>query len=99
MSWSVATKVVKKSEIESAVYYLELDPELNSPASQDQLEAAKRGAIEVLKGIPGPYISVNLSGHANGVGWHKADGWSNDFVSIGVSQHTQEDYERFYKNV
>lgn len=52
----------------------------------DQIRVAKAAAVELLKVIPGPYVSISLSGHANGVGWHKKDGYANDCISVSVSQ-------------
>jgi len=90
MSWSIATAIVPKSAIEQAIEDLFVGvPELPTHEHvRDQVEAAKRGALEILKSVPGPYVSVSLLGHSNGVGWQKKDGYANDTISVSVTQHT-----------
>ncbi len=92
MSWSVSTKINPKSAIEQAVNNLTLASEGFVPSGPelDQLEAAKRGALEILKSVPGPFVQVQLVGHATGVGWQKKDGYSNEFISVSVYQRTEE---------
>jgi hypothetical protein len=91
MSWSVSTGIVNKSEVDSFIDALG-DPYIaERPASWDQLKAAKDAAKLLLKSIPGPFVAVSLSGHANGVGWQKAQGCSNDEIHITVMQRCVED--------
>lgn len=62
----------------------QVDRNLGSVA--DQIRAAKAAALELLKVIPGTHVSISLSGHANGVGWHKKEGYANDCISVSVTQ-------------
>lgn len=98
MSWSAPAVVVRKKDIKKALNELELSGD-NSNWALDQFEEAKDAALELVKGIPGPYVVVNMSGHANGIGYHKKETWSNDFVSLSVGQLTEEEYQKLYKNV
>lgn len=91
MSWSIATAIVPKSAIGQAIEDLSLADTGMVPSDHaiDQLEAAKRGALEILKSVPGPYMSVSMSGHSNGVGWEKKPGYSNETINVSVVQHTE----------
>lgn len=91
MSWSISTKIVPKSAIGQAIEDLSLAGNGFIPSAEavDQLETAKRGALEILKSIPGPYMSVSLSGHANGVGWQKHAGYADDCITVSVNQRTE----------
>lgn len=91
MSWSIATKIVPKSAIGQAIKDLSLADTGMVPADHaiDQLETAKRGALEILKSIPGPYMSVSMAGHSNGVGWQKKGGYANEAVSVIVTQYIE----------
>ena len=93
MSWNASLNAAYKYDIKKA---LEL-PILQIPFDfksfgdadgpiLDQISAARDAALELLKGISGPKVGVNLSGHANGVGWHKKEGWANDTITVTVSQ-------------
>jgi hypothetical protein len=86
MSWTTST-AGRKEEVDHFIDALGVPHALDGRAC-DQLSAAKRAAKEVLKSVPGPRVAVTLSGHANGVGWHKKDGYSNDFITISVTQQT-----------
>src|SRR6266568_1475487 len=91
MSWSASFKEpVWKVDADAAVERLHTGAQVEGPAIE-QCEAAKRAAKELLKSIPGPYVQVALSGHANGVGWQKKEGWSNDCINISISQMTEAD--------
>lgn len=92
MSWSTFIRIAPKREVMLAlqpaavvlnVYNTELDHEV-----ADQVESAKRAALELLKTIPGPFVGVTMSGHANGVGWHNKDGYATDFITVTVTQNT-----------
>ena len=61
----------------------------------DQLHAARLAAKRLLHSIPGPYVMVSLSGHANGIGWQKKEGYANDSISVSVSQHLEEDLKYY----
>jgi hypothetical protein len=92
MSWTVSTGVIDKLDAERKVNGLMItDPpssDMNiDGAKWDQLQAAKRAALELLKTVPGPYVSVSLNGHANAIGWQSQDGSSADYIGIGVGQH------------
>lgn len=96
MSWSISIKVVPKSAIGQALEDLSLADTGMVPSADavDQLETAKRGALEILKGIPGPYVSVSLSGHSNGVGWQKKGGYADDFITVNVYQRAEAPEEK-----
>jgi hypothetical protein len=91
MSWSIATAIVPKSAIEQTIEDLFVGvPDLPThPHVIDQLETAKRGALEILKSVPGPYMSVSMAGHSNGVGWQKKEGYANEVISVTVTQHIE----------
>lgn len=87
MSWSAGTKSVAKSEADAAIDALIAGT--GDPTHDDQLRVAKQAAKLLLANIPGPYVTVSLSGHANGIGWQKKDGWSNDCISVNVTQQME----------
>lgn len=57
-----------------------------NPALHDQVDAAIEGAKLLLKSVPGPYVQVNLSGHANETGYTEKPGYGPDHVSVQVNQ-------------
>ena len=90
MSWSASfTKPVAMRDAAAAISALSTGAQTEGPAI-DQCELAKHVAHSLLPIIPGPYIQVSLSGHANGIGWQKKEGWSNDCISVNISQITEE---------
>lgn len=90
MSWSASfVKPVPKREAAAAISALSTGSQTEGPAI-DQCELAKHVAHSLLPIIPGPFIQVTLSGHANGVGWQKKDGWSNDCINVSICQVTEE---------
>ena len=90
MSWSASfTKPVRKVDAAAYIDRLSTGAQVEGPAI-DQCELAKAAAKSLLPGIPGPYVQVTLSGHANGVGWQKKEGWANDCITINVTQFTEE---------
>lgn len=84
MSWSAGTKAVAKSEADAAIDAL--TTVTNDPQHEDQLRSAKQAAKLLLAIVPGPFVSISLSGHANGVGWQKKEGWANDCIAVNVTQ-------------
>ena len=89
MSWSASfVKAVPRAEASVAIDQLTTGAQTEGPAIA-QCELAKKAAKEILVGIPGPYVQVLLSGHANGVGWQKKQGWANDTIYISVTQITE----------
>lgn len=88
MSWSTNTPKVTKHEAEQALGSLSF-PGILEPPAIEQVAAAKRAALELLKSVPGPLVIISLSGHANGVGWQKKEGWANDCISVSVTQYTE----------
>ena len=90
MSWSASfTKPVPKREAAAAISALSTNGQTEGPA-MDQCELAKHVAHQLLPIIPGPYIQVSISGHANGVGWKAKDGWANDTITVNVTQVTED---------
>jgi hypothetical protein len=93
MSWSASfKKPTSKDLAELMVDNLNVDffgEGSNTPAF-DQVKLAKAAAKELLKGLPGPWIMVSISGHANGVGWQEKAGYANDCITVNVSQVTVE---------
>jgi flagellar motor protein MotB len=59
----------------------------------DQIKAALAAVRELLKAIPGPYVQISISGHANGAGWHKKEGYANDCISVTVTQMIAGDFK------
>jgi hypothetical protein len=86
MSWS-ASFLTPVRKIDAAAYIdrLSTGTQMEGPAI-DQCELAKSAAKSLLAGIPGPYVHVSLSGHANGVGWQKKEGYANDCINISITQ-------------
>lgn len=94
MSWSVSTGQQRPQEIERAIKELEAPEDVASWNQDygDQLEAAKKAAIAILrsgavgdpKGENRDYI-VTLSGHSN-PGHAPRPGFANDTVTVTVSQ-------------
>lgn len=95
MSWNVTTNRLQKSEVDSAIDQLVVPLYGDSPncPAVDQVKLAKIAAKELCKGVQGPYVAVQMSGHANGEGWHEKDGYANDFISVSVSQVTRPQVE------
>jgi hypothetical protein len=90
MSWSASfVKAVPKREAAAAISALSTGGQTEGPAI-DQCELAKHVAHSLLPIIPGPFIQVTMSGHANGVGWQKKDGWANDCITVSVVQIVDE---------
>lgn len=89
MSWSKSfSRPVPKNEVEITIDSLEFPDAANQGPAYDQFTLAKYAAKTLCAGIPGPFIQVSMSGHANGVGWQKKEGWSNDCITISVVQVT-----------
>ncbi len=90
MSWSASlVKPVRKIDAVAYIDRLSTGAQIEGPAI-DQCELAKKAVKALLPGIPGPYVQVSLSGHANGVGWQQKEGWSNDCIIISIAQVTEE---------
>lgn len=87
MSWSTRTKVVAKKDADAAIDALTTGDD--NVAHEDQLRSAKLAAKVLLANIPGPYVLVTMSGHANAVGWQQKTGWANDCVTVSISQSTE----------
>ncbi len=87
MSWNVGTKSIPKASADAVIDSLTTGiTGLGADAMDDQLRVAKQAAKLLLANVPGPFVSVSLSGHANGVGWQKKEGWANDTITVTVSQ-------------
>lgn len=83
------TKPVLKQLAEEAIDNLSTHGEIEPPAF-DQVKMAKQAVKLLLPIIPGPYIGITMSGHANGIGWQKKDGWANDCITVNITQFTEE---------
>lgn len=94
MSWSVTTNLVSKRNARAAISLLEI-PETSEAWAHEQLRIAQDAAKQILSGIPGPYVVISLSGHANGTGWNKKDGYANDSVTVSISQVCTEDLKHY----
>jgi|ERR1051326_1084976 hypothetical protein len=91
MSWSTSfTEPVRKVDAVAAIDRLHTAAYVEGPAV-DQCELAKKAVKAILPGLPGPYVMVSISGHANGTGWNKKEGWANDSIYISVTQQCEED--------
>lgn len=84
MSWSVSMKPTKKADVDAAIDALSTNT--SDGPMEDQLRVAKLAAKLLAFNVPGPYLYVSMSGHANGVGWQEKSGWSNDCISVSISQ-------------
>lgn len=89
MSWSTSTMIVAKAKAPDAIDQIEIPQYVEAPAL-DQIHAAQQAAKELLKLIPGPRVRVSMSGHANGVGWQKKEGWADDCITVTVTQITDD---------
>ncbi len=86
MSWSATVPVTEKAGIEQAIDAVVTSPaDLNGPMF-DQLHTAQLAAKLIARCTPGPKVHVSMSGHANGVGWQKKEGWANDCITVSVTQ-------------
>ena len=95
MSWSASFPMpVRKEKAVEALDRLLIVHETTS-SMIDQCELAKQAVKAILPGIPGPYVMVSISGHANGVGWQKQQGMANDCIYISVSQICEEDLDNY----
>jgi len=88
MSWSASVGSQTRETLNDAI-----DAVIPSPADLDEFMAAqftvaKTAAKTVAAIIPGPQFAITMSGHANGVGDEAKPGYSNDFLTITVSQVT-----------
>jgi hypothetical protein len=93
MSWSASfQKPVLKC---AAVAELDNLPKPQEPAAMEQFQAAKDVAKLLLKSVPGPFVNVSMTGHANAIGWQKKEGWANDMISVSVYQMCDEDMKYF----
>ena len=89
MSWSYTSPVMERDTAFDLISALVPDQTLKGPM-RAQFETAKLAAIQIAAVIPGPFIRVVMSGHANGIGWQEQDGWANDYLSVQVVQHTKQ---------
>lgn len=89
MSWSTSTLVIPKAEAIRAINTIEIPQYVEAPALE-QIRAAQEAAKELLKYVPGPRVRISMSGHANGVGWQKKDGYADDCITVTVTQITEE---------
>jgi hypothetical protein len=95
MSWSTGTNgPINKSDLAAFDFknlYGGGDIALGA-AVADQIEAGRRAALEIAKTVPGPKISVSMSGHANAVGYQKKEGYANDCITVSVTQWCDGDW-------
>ena len=98
MSWSMSfPKPVLKSEADQAIDKLGLSEDCPKLCEEmaDQLRTAKQAAKVLLTNVPGPYVSISMSGHANAVGWQKKSGMANDGIYVNVQQICEEDLKYY----
>lgn len=96
MSWSLSVGPTKKENLSEAIAAAEIPSYVEGPAL-DQVRAAFDAAELIAKSIPGPYVIVNLSGHANGVGWQQKAGYANDTITVGVTQLVEENLQYYQR--
>lgn len=99
MSWSKRTPIpILKSNVEQYLSSWRLEPSdtgnpnaesMQHMAMADQFETAKEAARVLARTVPGPYVGIQLSGHANATGWDTPVGMSGDAISVSVWQSTQ----------
>lgn len=98
MSWSASTNgPIEKSAIPTYDFrgangYGSSGDASVDAAVADQIEVARDAAIELAKTVPGPKVTVSLSGHANAVGYQKKSGYANDCITVSVSQWCDGDW-------
>lgn len=94
MSWSKSVyPQVAKGDVPAVLADLILGPNSHDPvvqaAMEAQFEAAKPLVLAMLETVPGPYVTITMSGHANGVGEVSKPGWSNDSLTVSMQQWTE----------
>lgn len=98
MSWSSGIrKPIQKIYAEEEILNTRIEGEGDhvNDVHKDQLQTAQRAAIEIVKNIPGPYVTVSMNGHGNGVGWQGKEGWANDTITVTVTQVTEADLKHY----
>jgi hypothetical protein len=93
VSWSTSTSPVTKEEAADKIAALEIPYAIQHAVQEtnEQVAAAKKAATLLIESGAlgeGPF-TVNLSGHAN-AGHTQSLGWSQDSISINVSQVYQK---------
>lgn len=88
MSWSVGGKISSSEGLND----LELPESAQSTEHKEQFEAAKEAAAHLINaGVLGEgEFFVSLSGHANPEHKPNPPGWSNDSITISLSQSTEQ---------
>ena len=90
MSWSASLGPVAKCHADIELEQLQFSGDVRTAGPAfEQFQAARLAAKALLRSVPGPYISITMSGHANGTGWQPKEGWSNDTIYISVCQVTE----------
>jgi hypothetical protein len=90
MSWTLSVNSVIKEQIDATLDGLPTPEYMDGPM-KDQLRVAKQAVKQIVANVPGPHLAITMSGHANGVGWQKKDGWVNDFITISIQQLCEAD--------
>jgi len=98
MSWTKSTNYFPKTDLKRILdeYVDELKQENpfmeneKNPQIHDQVDAAADAAWFLAKSVPGPWLQINLSGHANGTGVKENQGYAAEFISITVNQAYDE---------
>lgn len=86
MSWSASVSSHSRANFNAAVNSVAPSPTVLDEHMAKQFETAKEVIKTIASIIPGPMLSASMAGHANGVGDNPKPGWSNDYVTVTVSQ-------------
>ena len=87
MSWSLKIGPASKAEaIASLETVLPADYILNDDPAMDQVRVAKHTARRIAESVSGPFLVIELAGHANGTGYQPKAGYANDCISVRVTQ-------------
>jgi hypothetical protein len=89
VSWFAQVPTTERAAFDAAVDATIPSPPQLDDAMATQFAAAQAAAKELARWVPGPKQCASLSGHANGVGDAERPGFSNDFVTVTVSQVTR----------
>lgn len=89
MSWGASVTGTKAELANGGIDNAPTSPTTLDEHMAKQHAAARVVALQLIEQVPGPKLSVNMNGHANGVGEQEKPGWSNDYITVTVTQVTK----------
>lgn len=87
MSWSASLRKAVDKNVGTLDF--DINPQDISGPMLDQFNVAKKAIETIIPNISGPKLQITMSGHANGIGWNKKEGYANDFITVTVYQVTE----------